>query len=147
MLPMMAFATMLASRWYNTLLLALIKPFGPFLLLFMLSLFSSILLGAWDLDVSVSWCLAITVSLDYISSCWVAAGQGWDAITEGFATSPQLWAYCAEDGDAAHDPISTGTLQCYWTAAHNHLRSSGHFQGCSTSLRCASPLVGSNEYK
>ena len=43
----------------------------------MLSPFSSILLSVWDL------CLAITVSLDYISSCWVAAGEGGDAITEG----------------------------------------------------------------
>lgn len=103
----MAFATMLASRWYNMLLLALINPFGPFLFSFMLSLFSSILLGAWDLDVSVSWCLAITVSLDYISSCWVAAGKGWDAITEGFATSPQLWVCCAED---AMQPVTPSAL-------------------------------------
>jgi len=70
----------------------------------MLSLFSSFLLGVWDL------CLAITVSLDYILSCWVAAGEGRDAITEGFVTSPQLSAHCEEDGDAAHGPISTGTL-------------------------------------
>lgn len=64
-----------------------LNTFGPFLFSCTSSPFPSIVLGAWDL------CLALTASLDDISSRWVAAGEGWDAITEGFVTSPQLWAH------------------------------------------------------
>lgn len=74
------------------LLPALINPFAPFLFPCMSSPFSSIVLGVWDL------CLALTASLDDICSHWAAAGEGWDAITEGFVTSSQLWAHQQRKG-------------------------------------------------